>query len=83
MSNLNQRKKGPVTDKERVFADELNVFNCRFDHQEFSAELQQAMARVSMLPAEHVVVIEDDMRYAFRHVNSMGFRSRQRQREDP
>ena len=83
VSNLNQRKKGPVTDKEQFFADKLNVFSCRFDQRDFSAEHQQATARVRMLPAEHVVVMEDDMRHAFRDVNSTDFRSRHRQREDP
>lgn len=63
------RKKGPMTDNEQLLADELSAFCSRFDQWDFVAAQKQPMARVWMLPAEPVIISEDNMHHAFCHIN--------------
>jgi hypothetical protein len=57
-------------DDEKKLADELNVFYCRFDCHDFSAEQDLAMQRVHEQSGDPISTTDDDVRNLFRKLNA-------------
>ena len=70
MTNYKPKKNTVQIDNARLFADELNIFYSRFDHQDFSAEQAREVNLTMNDEIKPVVISEDEVRKVLSRVST-------------